>query len=89
MLIEANVDALVGPTHHFGGLGVGNVASHEHANRESYPKKAALQGLEKAALVASLGVPQFIWLPPVRPQMQLVDNLCVGASTSEKVDTSF
>ena len=84
MLIEANVDALVGPTHHFGGLGVGNVASHEHANRESYPKKAALQGLEKAALVASLGVPQFIWLPPVRPQMQGVDNL-LGASTSEKV----
>lgn len=84
MLIEANIDALVGPTHHFGGLGVGNVASKEHANQASYPKKAALQGLAKATLIAELGIPQFVWLPPERPQMQLIDSLGCDGEVADK-----
>ena len=47
MLVEVNFDALVGPTHHFGGLGVGNVASQAHAHRVSSPRQAALEGLKK------------------------------------------
>ncbi|GIW99196.1 MAG: N-succinylarginine dihydrolase [Pirellulaceae bacterium] len=75
MWIEANIDGLVGPSHHFGGLGVGNLASHEHAGQVSHPRKAALQGLRKMQLVASLGIPQFLWLPPWRPNWQLLANL--------------
>lgn len=75
MLTEINVDGLVGPTHHFGGLGVGNTASIEHAHRTSYPRRAALQGLAKAALLHRLGVPQFLLLPPARPRLELLTAL--------------
>ncbi len=68
-LIEAQVDRLVGPTHHFGGLGVGNVASQSHAGNVSNPANAAIQGLDKMRLIASYGVPQFILPPQVRPDI--------------------
>ncbi len=46
------IDRLVGPTHHFGGLGVGNVASMAHGGQVSRPAAAARQGLAKMRLVA-------------------------------------
>lgn len=85
MLIEANIDAIVGPTHHFGGLGVGNVASIAHQSQTSHPREAALEGLRKAALVASLGVPQFVWLPPVRPRIDLLANLGFRGTLAEQL----
>jgi succinylarginine dihydrolase len=75
MRVEANIDALVGPTHHYGGIGVGNVASQAHANQPSRPRAAALEGLAKAEQVAGLGVPQFIWLPPRRPRLDFLMQL--------------
>ena len=74
MWTELNIDALVGPTHHFGGLGVGNVASLDHQNQISHPRRAALEGLRKAELVAGLGVPQWVWLPPQRPCRNLLTD---------------
>ena len=68
-LIEIQVDRLVGPTHHYGGLGVGNVASAQHAGQVSYPAAAAEQGLAKMRLVAALGAPQFILPPQPRPDV--------------------
>ncbi len=44
---EANFDGLVGPTHHYAGLSVGNEASQNNRDGLSNPKKAALQGLFK------------------------------------------
>lgn len=74
-LVELQVDRLVGPTHHFGGLGVGNIASHHSAGSISNPAAAAIQGLDKMRLVAQLGVPQF-WLPPQpRPDIHFLRNL--------------
>ncbi|MFK7738222.1 MAG: N-succinylarginine dihydrolase [Pirellulaceae bacterium] len=75
MRIEANIDALVGPTHHYGGIGVGNVASLSHANQASRPRDAALEGLAKAEQVSGLGIPQFIWLPPRRPRLDFLTQL--------------
>ncbi len=75
MLVEINIDGLVGPSHHFGGLGVGNVASHEHQHQRSNPRQAAMEGLQKAWLLKSLGVPQFVFLPPVRPRLSLLSEL--------------
>ena len=75
MLVEINVDGIAGPTHHFGGLGVGNVASLEHESKESHPMQAALEGLQKSWLVASLGVPQFVFLPPLRPRLDFLSEL--------------
>ncbi len=73
-LIEANVDALPGPTHLFSGLGVGNLASKQHSQSPSHPKQAALESLRKAELVASLGVPQFVWMPPRRPNADFLQR---------------
>lgn len=75
MIIEVNLDGLVGPTHHYGGLGVGNLASHQHAFCSSHPRAAALEGLRKAQLVASLGIPQYVLLPPARPVWQWLVEL--------------
>jgi succinylarginine dihydrolase len=63
--IEINIDGVIGPTHHFGGLGVGNLASLGSRNSNSNPRAAALEGLQKMQLLDSLGVPQY-FLPPLK-----------------------
>ena len=40
---EVNFDGLVGPTHNYGGLAIGNIAAAENALTESNPRAAALQ----------------------------------------------
>src|SRR6056297_3662393 len=72
--VEVQIDRLVGPTHHFGGLGVGNVASQLHAGEVSNPAAAARQGLEKMRLVAGYGVPQWILPPQPRPHLDLLES---------------
>ena len=67
--VEVQFDGLVGPTHHFGGLGMGNIASMEHGGEVSHPRAAALQGLAKMKLIADLGVPQAVLPPQVRPDL--------------------
>lgn len=84
-IIEANVDALPGPTHLFSGLGVGNIASMEHRDQTAYPKQAALENLAKAELVAGLGIPQYIWLPPARPDFALLRRVGFAGSDREIV----
>jgi succinylarginine dihydrolase len=71
-LIEVQVDGLPGPTHHFGGLSAGNLASLAHAGFVSHPRAAARQGLAKMRQVLALGVVQ-AWLPPLlRPDLGLL-----------------
>lgn len=74
-LIEVQVDRIVGPTHHFGGLGVGNVASKQSEGSVSNPQLAAIQGLEKMRLVAQMGVPQLILPPQPRPDERFLNSL--------------
>ncbi len=89
MFTEINIDALVGPTHHFGGLGVGNLASQQHAYRASRPREAALQGLRKASLIASLGVPQYLLLPPTRPRLTWLQELGLGVDSSTQLSAAL
>ncbi|QDT03357.1 N-succinylarginine dihydrolase [Rubripirellula lacrimiformis] len=79
-LVEVQIDRLVGPTHHFGGLGVGNLASKSHSGQVSNPAAAAIQGLEKMKLVASLGVPQWVLPPQQRPDWTLLRSLGFAGS---------
>ena len=81
--IDAQIDRIVGPTHHFGGLGVGNLASQMHAGQTSNPRAAALQGLDKMRLVAGLGVPQLILPPQPRPYFALLKALGFTGSPAE------
>lgn len=89
MLREVNFDGLVGPTHHFGGLGVGNVASWSNRARASKPRAAAIEGLNKAWLVAQLGVPQILLPPLDRPNRALLSALGFRGSLSEQLRAAF
>ncbi len=84
-LIEVQVDRLVGPTHHFGGLGVGNLASQQHAGQISNPQAAALQGLDKMKRVAQLGVPQVILAPQPRPDFEFFKRVGFDGTETERL----
>ncbi|MDB5480164.1 MAG: N-succinylarginine dihydrolase [Caulobacteraceae bacterium] len=65
--VEINFDGLVGPTHNYAGLSLGNLASASNAGAVARPRAAALQGLEKMRRVMDLGVAQGFFPPPLRP----------------------
>lgn len=65
--VEINFDGLVGPTHNYAGLSVGNVASQTNFGETAYPRAAALQGLAKMRAVMDLGLTQAFLPPPLRP----------------------
>ncbi len=66
---EVNFDGLVGPTHNYGGLSVGNLASMSHLGDVSNPRAAALQGLEKMRRLMSMGLVQGVLPPHERPHI--------------------
>ncbi len=72
---EYNFDGLVGPTHHYAGLSHGNLASFRHGGQPGDPRRAALQGLEKARFLAQLGVGQALLPPPLRPNLRALRRL--------------
>ena len=72
---EINIDGMIGPTHHFGGLGVGNIASQASQYRTSNPRAAALEGLAKMQLLVRLGVTQFFLPPLSRPNWTWLEPL--------------
>lgn len=75
MAREYNLDGLVGPTHHYGGLSFGNIASAEHEGSTSNPRQAAKQGLEKMRTLAALGLPQALMPPHFRPELDFARRL--------------
>lgn len=83
MVIEANFDGLVGPTHNYAGLAHGNVASQANRRKPANPKAAALQGLEKMRRVAALGVRQAVIPPLPRPDTSWLRRLGFAGSESE------
>ncbi|MEM8826981.1 MAG: N-succinylarginine dihydrolase, partial [Pseudomonadota bacterium] len=64
---EMNFDGLIGPTHNYAGLSLGNLASASNAGATSRPRAAALQGLRKMRLMLDLGLKQGFFLPHERP----------------------
>jgi len=72
---EYNFDGLVGPTHHYAGLSYGNLASARSRGQAGDPRRAALQGLEKARFLAKLGVAQALLPPPLRPDLRALRRL--------------
>jgi len=72
---EVNFDGLVGPTHNYAGLSVGNVASMSHGGGTSHPREAALQGLAKMKFLADRGLPQAVLPPQERPSIPMLRAL--------------
>ena len=66
-MIEINFDGLIGPSHNYAGLSLGNVASASNAGGVSRPRAAALQGLAKMRALMALGLTQGVLPPPGRP----------------------
>ena len=79
---EINFDGLVGPTHNYAGLSLGNRASMGNAGAISSPRRAALQGLAKMRSLMDLGVPQGVLPPQVRPDPQILASLGFSATAS-------
>ena len=67
MLSEINFDGIIGPSHNYAGLSLGNLASSGHAGETSYPRAAALQGLTKMRHNLALGLAQGFFVPLPRP----------------------
>lgn len=72
---EWNFDGWVGPTHVYGGLAHGNLASARNARAVARPRDAALQGLKKMAFMDALGVPQGVLPPLPRPDLELLREI--------------
>ncbi len=72
---EYNFDGLVGPTHNYGGLSVGNEASIANVQDASNPKLAALQGLEKMKRLHDLELGQAVLPPQERPAVTTLKHL--------------
>ena len=80
---EINFDGLVGPTHHYGGLSYGNLASMSHEYSPSNPKAAAKQGLAKMAVLMRLGIGQGLFPPHERPNLPFLRNLGYSGENAE------
>ncbi|HEX8528334.1 N-succinylarginine dihydrolase [Allosphingosinicella sp.] len=74
-LEEINFDGIIGPSHNYSGLSLGNLASSIHSGLVSHPRAAALQGIEKMRHNLGLGLPQGILLPHRRPDLAWLKEL--------------
>lgn len=83
---EVNFDGLVGNTHNYAGLSLGNIASQKNAKLISNPKAAAKQGLLKAKYLFDLGLKQGIFPPQERPNIYALKNLGFTGSDSQIIE---
>ena len=82
-LVEINFDGIIGPSHNYAGLSLGNLASAKNAGDVSHPRAAALQGVEKMRANVRLGLAQGIFIPQKRPDREWLGAL---GTSPEDVD---
>lgn len=80
---EINLDGIVGPSHNYGGLSLGNLASARNLGKVSYPRAAALQGIDKMRANLALGLAQGIFLPQPRPARAWLAELGTSPEQAE------
>src|SRR5271154_1394364 len=85
---ETNFDAIPGPTHNYGGLGAGDLASMAHGQQVSNPRQAALQGLEKMKLLCDMGISQAVLPPHERPDVGTLRRLGFGGSDAQVLESA-
>ena len=85
MIREINFDGIVGPSHNYAGLSLGNLASTRNAGEVSSPRAAALQGLDKMRANIALGLAQGIFVPPPRPNDSWLAGLGTDIQRAEPV----
>ena len=85
-MIEINFDGIVGPSHNYAGLSLGNLASTRNAYQVSHPRAAALEGIAKMRANVALGLTQGIFLPHARPDRPWLAEL---GTTIEEADAAL
>ncbi|MGV8919408.1 MAG: N-succinylarginine dihydrolase [Pseudomonas sp.] len=83
---EVNFDGLVGPTHNYGGLSYGNVASQSNSQQSSNPKEAALQGLAKMKALMEMGFVQGVLAPQERPDVAALRSLGFTGTDAQVIE---
>ncbi len=83
-LVEINFDGIVGPSHNYAGLSLGNIASASHKGDASFPRAAALQGIAKMRGNMQRGLAQGFLLPLPRPNVALLHDLGVDRQTGQR-----
>ncbi|MEA3119590.1 MAG: succinylarginine dihydrolase [Paraburkholderia sp.] len=83
---EANFDGLVGPTHNYAGLSLGNVASQTNEKSIANPLAAAKQGLRKMKQLADLGFVQGVMPPQERPSLRLLRELGFSGTDARVIE---
>ncbi len=84
-LVEINFDGIIGPSHNYAGLSLGNLAATAHAGDVSYPRAAALQGLAKMRHNLALGLAQGFLLPLPRPNHGFLASLGAEGGEEQKL----
>ncbi len=82
-LVEINFDGIIGPSHNYAGLSLGNIASSSNAGAASQPRAAALQGVEKMRANLRLGLAQGFFMPLDRPNMWWLDSMATTLENAE------
>lgn len=82
-LVEINFDGIIGPSHNYAGLSLGNLASSNNAGAPSYPRAAALQGIEKMRANLRLGLAQGFFMPLDRPNQNWLAGLATDMQSAE------
>lgn len=72
---EVNFVGLVGLTHCYGGLSLGNLASIAHRGQVANPRRAALQVLDMMKFLDSLGIKQAVIPPHERPHIETLQKI--------------
>ena len=83
MLQEINFDGIIGPSHNYAGLSLGNIASSSNAGAASQPRAAALQGVEKMRANLRLGLTQGFFMPLDRPNNAWLAGLSTDMTSAE------
>ncbi|MBA4778900.1 N-succinylarginine dihydrolase [Blastomonas sp.] len=83
MLTEINFDGIIGPSHNYAGLSLGNIASANNAGSVSEPRAAALQGVAKMRANIALGLAQGFFMPLDRPNTGWLQSLATDVANAE------
>jgi succinylarginine dihydrolase len=83
---EVNFDGLVGPTHNYGGLSYGNVASQNNSQQSANPREAALQGLAKMKALMDMGFTQGVLAPQERPDVAALRRLGFAGNDAQVIE---
>ncbi|MBY9067815.1 N-succinylarginine dihydrolase [Hyphomonas sp. WL0036] len=86
--VEVNFDGLIGPSHNYGGLSDGNLASARNSGDVSNPREAAVQGLEKMRSLVRAGLVQGVLPPLPRPNFDLLVSAGFTGSDTQIIEAA-